>query len=143
MRSQAITFFIDCPQSRPKVVVSALKQIATTLVKMEHSRFCIYIPCGGRFDLLHIVRNNCRLNFGSRADAFVVTHHSGGNQTRRSTSTYAVLLTSTEHPLKNIPAHTAINKCRARSWEATKLRCMDANCPHLLDAKASYICVVL
>ena len=131
MRSQPITFFIDCPTSKAKVALSALHKIGAKMEKMKHKKICIYIPCGARLDLLNGVKNNCKVNFDSDVDVFVVMQHAGGNQTRRSVPTYAVVLTSPDHPLKNIPAHTETNKCRAHAWEALRLRCMDANCPHL------------
>jgi hypothetical protein len=137
MKSQAITFFLDCPTSKAKVVLVALQQIGVKMEKMKHNKYCIYIPCGARLDLLHGVKNNCKVNFDSDANVFVVSQHAGGNQTRRSVPTYAVVLTSPDHPLKNIPAHTETNKCRASSWEALRLRCVDANCPHLKGGPAA------
>ena len=130
MKSQPITFYIDCPTSKAKVVLAALQSIATKMTKMRHNKFCIYISCGARLDLLHGVKNNCKVNFDSSENVFVVSQHAGGNQTRRSVPTYSVVLTSADHPLKNIPSHTETNKCRASSWEALRLRCVDGNCPH-------------
>ena len=137
MKSQPLTFFIDCPTSKAKVTLSALQLIGARMAKMKHNKVCVYIPCGARLDLLHGVKNNCRMNFDSDESIFVVSQHAGGHQTKRSVPTYAVVLTSPGHPLKNIPAHTETNKCRASSWEALRLRCVDANCPHLAGAPAA------
>jgi hypothetical protein len=137
MRSQAVSFFVDCPTSKAKVVLTALTLIGAKMEKMKHKKDCLYISCGARLDLLNGVKNNCILNFDSDVTVFVVTQHAGGNQTSRSVATYAVVLTSPDHPLKNIPAAVETNKCRASWWEALRLRCVDANCPHLEPGHAA------
>jgi len=137
MKSQPITFFIDCPTSKAKVVLAALQQIGDRMTKMKHQKICIYIPCGARLDLLHGVKNNCKMNFDSEENIFVVSQHAGGHQTKRSVPTYAVVLTSPGHPLKKVPAHTETNNCRASSWEALRLRCVDTNCTHLPGGPAA------
>ena len=131
MKSQPLTFYIDCPTSKAKVVLAAIQQVATKLEKMKHKKYCVYIPCGARLDLLHGVKKNCEVHFGADENVFVCTQHAGGNQTRRSVPTYAVVLVSAAHPLKHVPAHTETNKCRANVWESLRLRCVDANCPHM------------
>ena len=137
MRSQPITFFIDCPTSKAKVALNALEQIGTKMEKMQHNKLCIYISCGSRIDILSGVKNNCKVNFKNDASIYVVSLHGGGHQTKRTIPTYAVVVVSPNHPLKNVPAQAETNKCRASPWEALRLRCMDATCPHLVGAPAA------
>ena len=137
MKTQPVTFIIDCPTSKSKVTLAALGKLGDTLQKMKHNKFCIYISCGARLDFLHGVKNNCKVNFESDVNVFVVSQHAGVLQTRRSVPTYAVVVTSPNHPLKNVPAHTETNKCRAHGWEALRVRCVDANCPHLKGGPAA------
>ena len=89
MKSQPLTFFIDCPTSKAKVVLAAITQVATRMEQMKQNKFCIYIPCGARLDLCQGVKNNCEVHFGTDDNVFVVSQHAGGNQTRRSVPTYA------------------------------------------------------
>ena len=131
MRANPITFYVDCPTSKAKVVYAAIAQIGAKLEQMKLTKFCLYVPCGARLDLVHGVKNNFGVNFGPEAGIFVVQQHAGGCQTTRSVPTYAVVLTSPDFPLKNVPAHVETNKCRASAWEALRLRCVDAKCPHL------------
>ena len=137
MKSQAITFFIDCPTSKTKVTLASLTAIGEAMQKMKHQKFCIYIACGARMDLVTGVKNNCKVNFESDVNIFVVSQSTGALQTRRSVPTYAVVVASPNHPLKNVPAHAETNKCRASGWEALRQRCVDPNCPHLKGGPAA------
>ena len=130
-KSQPITFYVDMPTSKTKVLMSSFQKIATLTDKMKHKKFCIYCPCAARQDLLHAMKNACKVQYGSEVRAMTVTLHAGDKQSIRTVPTYALVMVSTDHPLKTVPSHTEVNRCRACVWEALRLRCVDACCPHI------------
>ena len=132
--SNKVIGLVDCPTSKPKLVLDRVTQMASLLLaKSDDAKFVICVTIGFRYDLLAAVSQKLKTLYPT-ASLFVVTLTPGkGSQGARRRATYAVVAQSRALKAEHVPFQAEVMNGKAHGYENLRFRCVNRDCPFRED----------
>ena len=124
-----VLFMLEAPTSKPRI----LHTLLATVKQCLPSQWAMWVPIGGRFDLLSAMESALTKAFPKR-DVYTVTL-GRQKQTAKAKNHHALFIPFESS--KEVPERIDIGGCSGKSSECLRLRCNVAACPHFQALKAS------
>ena len=125
MKHNRAVVVLEAPTSKPAILHQMLK------LKCFPEQFSLWVPVGGRLDLLHAMEKCCSATWPKRCVYTICLGQAAQNQRRRSTWGIWMPLDS-----QKAPAWLDLGGCKSKASECLRYRCNIRCCKFVKSAEA-------